>query len=63
MTAFHGLRIFRTQQLQMSYAHAALNKTESTRVTPLCLRVIVNEKPIHLEKTTSSVLSVLFANQ
>ena len=31
------------------------------RVTPLdfCLRVIVNEKPLNLEKTTSSVLSVL----
>ena len=30
-------------------------------VTPLgfCLRVIVNEKPLILEKTTSSVLSVL----
>ena len=24
-----------------------------------CLRVIVNEKPLNLEKTTSSVLSVL----
>ena len=33
-----------------------------TRVTPLglCLRVIMNEKPHHnIEKTTSSVLSVL----
>ena len=31
------------------------------RVTPLgfCLRVIVNEKLLNLEKTTSSVLSVL----
>ena len=31
------------------------------RVTPLgfCLRVIVNEKPLNLEKTTSGVLSVL----
>ena len=31
------------------------------RVTPLdfCLRIIVNEKPLNLEKTTSSVLSVL----
>ena len=31
------------------------------RVTPLgfCLRVIVNEKPLNLENTTSSVLSVL----
>ena len=34
---------------------------ESMRVTPLgfCLRVIVNEKPLNLEKTTSSYLSVL----
>ena len=34
---------------------------ESMRVTPLgfCLRVIVNEKPLNLEKTTSSDLSVL----
>ena len=31
------------------------------RITPLgfCLRVIVNKKPLNLEKTTSSVLSVL----
>ena len=31
------------------------------RVTPLglCLMVIVNSKPLNLEKTTSSVLSVL----
>ena len=34
---------------------------ESMRVTlfGFCLRVIVNEKPLNLEKTTSSVLSVL----
>ena len=33
----------------------------SMRATPLgfCLRVIVDEKPLNLEKTTSSVLSVL----
>ena len=47
-----------------SYANAALNnktERESMRVTPLgfCLRVIVNEKLLNLEKTTSSVLSVL----
>ena len=29
------------------------------RLTPIGLRVIVNEKPLNLEKTTSSVLSVL----
>ena len=35
---------------------------DSMRITHLgfCLRVIVNEKPINLEKTKSSVLSVLF---
>ena len=53
---------------QRSYAHAALNyKTErrpvlrDMRVTPLgfCLRVIVHENLLNLEKTTSSVLSVL----
>ena len=34
---------------------------ESMRVTSLgfCLKVIVNEKPLKLEKTTASVLSVL----
>jgi len=34
---------------------------ESMRVIPLgyCLRVIVNKKTLNLEKTTSSVLSVL----
>ena len=37
---------------------------ESMRVTllGLCLRVIVNEKLLNLEKTTSSVLSVLLIN-
>ena len=31
------------------------------RIAPLsfCLRVLVNEKPLNLKKTTSSVLSVL----
>ena len=31
------------------------------RITPLgiCLRIMVNDKPLNLEKTTSSVLSVL----
>ena len=34
---------------------------KSMHVIPLgfCLWVIVNKKPLHLEKTTSSVLSVL----
>ena len=49
---------------QRSYTHAALKdkiEKESMRVTPLgfCLRVIVNENPLNLEKTTSSGLSVL----
>jgi len=53
-----------------SYAHAVLNfKTEiesvqrRMRVAPLglCLRVFLNEKPLNLEKTTSSVLSVLLS--
>ena len=55
-------------EAQRSYAHAALSyKTEgkpalrNTRVTPLgiCLKVFVNETSLNLEKTTSSVLSVL----
>ena len=51
-------------EAQRSYVHAALNdktERESMRVTPLgfLLRVIVNEKPLNLKKTTSSVLSVL----
>ena len=35
-------------------------QTESMRVTPLgfCLRVIMNKKPLNLEKTTANVLSV-----
>ena len=34
---------------------------ESIRLTPLgfCLRVIVNENPLNLEKTTSSVLLLI----
>ena len=44
--------------------HAVVNakiENESMRITPLdfCLRVFVNEKPLNLEKPTSSVLSVL----
>ena len=31
-------------------------------LTPLGFRVIVNEKPLNLKKTTSSVLSVLLGN-
>ena len=54
---------------QRSYAHAELNyKTERESVlrrlsvTPLgfCLRVIVNDKLLILEKTTSIVLTVMF---
>ena len=55
------------QKPKRSSAQTALNfktERESMRVTPsgLCLRVIVNEKPRNLEKTTSSVLSVLLIN-
>ena len=51
-------------EVQRNYTHDALNdktERESVRVNPLdsCLRVIVNNKPQNLEKTTSSVLSVL----
>ena len=49
-------------EAQRSYAHVALNdKTEREHApTPLgfCLRVTVNEKPLNLEKKTSSVLSI-----
>ena len=49
---------------QRSYSHAALiykTQRESMRVTALGfrLRVIVNEKSLNLEKTTSSAQSVL----
>ena len=56
-------------EAKRSYAHAALNfKTKihpvqrRMSVTPFgfCLRVIVNKKHLNLEKTTPSVLSVLF---
>ena len=68
MSSFQDLGFFvhnnTKTEAQRSYAHAALNditERESMRVTHLgfCLRVIVNEKPLNLEKTTSSVLSVL----
>ena len=65
MSHFQDLRVFCSQR---NYAHAALNnKTErepvilGMRITPLGfrLRVIVNEKLLNIEITTSSVLSVL----
>ena len=67
MLSFQGLGCFvhnnPVAEAQWSYAHAALNyKTEREPVLiplGLCLRVIVNEKPLNLEKTTSNVLSVL----
>ena len=51
-------------EAQRSYAHdlfLCLVIQPSMRVTPLgnCLMVIVKEKPLNIEKTTSSVLSVL----
>ena len=43
--------------ITLSYAHTALNdKTEREHVRN---SFIVNEKPLNIEKTTSSVLSVL----
>ena len=58
------VHIYPEADAQRSYAHAAYNyKTEIKymRVTPLgfCLRVIVNEIPKNLDKTTSSVLYVI----
>ena len=54
-------------ETKRSTAQSALNlktETESMRETPLglCIRVIVNEKPLSLEKTTSSFLSVSLIN-
>ena len=48
-------------EAQMSYGIEHTLSLWSMRVTPVgfCLRVIVNEKPINLEKATSSVLSVI----
>ena len=51
-------------EAQRSYAHAlsrclAIQRGMRLTTLSLCLRVIVNEKPLNLEKTTSSVLSVL----
>ena len=43
-----------------AYAEKYLWRTKAIIVT--CLRVIVNEKPLNLEKTTSSVLSVFVIN-
>ena len=49
-----------------SYAYALFlycnSRTRAQRVTPLgfCLGVIVNEKHLNLEKTTSSALLVIF---
>ena len=70
MSSFQDLGVFVQNnpeaEAQRSYAHDALNykTTERERepgLTPLsfCLRFIVNEKLLNLEKTTSSVLSVL----
>ena len=47
-------------EAQRSYAHAV---EREPILTPLvfCIRVIVTEKPLNLEKTTSSILSVLLS--
>ena len=51
-------------EAKRSYAYAALNyktKIHPVHLTPFgfCLRVLVSEKALNLEKTTSSVISVL----
>ena len=69
MSSFQDLRVVRSQHLGRSRGmfpagsvelHYRERERESMRVTTfgLCLRVIVNEKPLNLEKTTYSVLSV-----
>ena len=73
MSSFQDLRVFRLQlnpkeESLRSFAQAMINyktererERERMRVTPLglCLRVIVNEKSLNLEKTTLSFLSLL----
>ena len=65
MSSFQDLRFFRSQynhEAEAGSKEFLSYKTErkSIRVTPLglCLRIIVDEKTLNLEKTTSSVLSV-----
>ena len=68
MSSFQDLRVFRSQEAQKSNAQNSLSLClvilRSMRVTLLgvCPRVIVNENPLNLEKTTSSVLSVISIN-
>ena len=71
MSSFQDLRVFLLQlnpkeESLRSFAQAMINykterERERMRVTPLglCLRVIVNEKSLNLEKTTLSFLSLL----
>ena len=62
MSSFQDLGVFLYNNPEAE-AHDALNyKTERESMRTFlgfCLRVIVNEKPINLEKTTSSILSIL----
>ena len=46
-------------EAQISSAQAALNNKTERESMHLCLRVIVNQKLLNIENTTSSVLSVL----
>ena len=64
MAEAHGVRGFPHSPEAEAQRHACrveLQLRESMRITSLgfCLRFIVNEKPLNLEKTTSRVISVL----
>ena len=67
MSSFQDLGFFvynnPEAEAQRSFAHAlslCLIIQRDMRVTvEFCLRVIVNEQPLNIKKTTSSVLSVL----
>ena len=67
MSSFQDLGFFVqnnfNEEAQRSYAHPYCH-LHGVRVTPLgfCFRVFVNEKPLNLEKTISSVISVIVIN-
>jgi len=48
--------------LQEALNYKTKRQSESLTPVDICLWVIVNEKPLNLEKTTSSVISVLLIN-
>jgi len=47
-------------EAQKNYAYALSLPCHLTELLGFCQRIIGNEKPLNLEKTTYSVLSVLF---